>query len=386
MTTTIQHESHPGAESLAAFAEQALGAHERGQILAHLAICSRCRQIVALASDAAAEAAPTTQVAVRPRRAWWQGWGLALAPTVALAATVAGVAYLHMHRATPDNQTAKVEPPAQIAPNNAPVANTSTTAPTANFARPKPSNAAPAVSSRESIAAPHAQAEGIIARVEEAPAPSVAAPAPLNESRAVANNLVPAPAQTAVDAWQQEQKSAPSAATRVFASKSAAPSKLRDVQTNASGNNALAVNNNALTDVTAGAAAFNNQANSFAAMEVAPTAKRMKKAKELPAILLPSGLPAVSVTNSGSLTLALDATGALYLRPLAGAAWQRIAPQWTGHAVLVRRQAAPGGQENGEDKARSYGITAAAPAKLLEIVNDQNQVWLSTDGKTWSAK
>lgn len=53
METNRQHEFHPAAESLSAFAEQALEERERGEVLKHLAVCGHCRQVVALAREAA---------------------------------------------------------------------------------------------------------------------------------------------------------------------------------------------------------------------------------------------------------------------------------------------------------------------------------------------
>ena len=68
MNRALQPETHPGrhpdAESLNAFLEQALPAPERAQILGHIASCSRCRQVVFLAQQAAAEA---PEVRVKPR-------------------------------------------------------------------------------------------------------------------------------------------------------------------------------------------------------------------------------------------------------------------------------------------------------------------------------
>ena len=49
MSATSQHGFHPDAESLSAFAEQALEGRERGEVLNHLAVCGRCRHVVALA-------------------------------------------------------------------------------------------------------------------------------------------------------------------------------------------------------------------------------------------------------------------------------------------------------------------------------------------------
>ena len=53
MSARSQHGFHPGAESLSAFAEQALAERERAEVFAHLAVCGRCRRVVALAREAA---------------------------------------------------------------------------------------------------------------------------------------------------------------------------------------------------------------------------------------------------------------------------------------------------------------------------------------------
>ena len=66
MTATSQHGFHPDAESLSAFSEQALNERERAEVLAHLAVCGRCRQVVALAREAAD--ADDKTAAVPPRK------------------------------------------------------------------------------------------------------------------------------------------------------------------------------------------------------------------------------------------------------------------------------------------------------------------------------
>ena len=66
MNQNPQLDFHPDAESLNAFAEQALGDRERGQIVEHLAVCSRCREVVFLAQEAAVEMEPAV-AAGRPR-------------------------------------------------------------------------------------------------------------------------------------------------------------------------------------------------------------------------------------------------------------------------------------------------------------------------------
>ena len=52
MSVKNQHEIHPDAEMLGAFAEQALSATERDGVLQHLALCEDCRDVVALALPA----------------------------------------------------------------------------------------------------------------------------------------------------------------------------------------------------------------------------------------------------------------------------------------------------------------------------------------------
>lgn len=81
--------AHPEADLLAAFAEGALLARERESVLAHLASCSECREVVSLASAAAplpdAHPQPSPRRARLPRLAW-----------LPLTATAAGVVVVGM--------------------------------------------------------------------------------------------------------------------------------------------------------------------------------------------------------------------------------------------------------------------------------------------------
>src|ERR1700683_5036658 len=96
MTETTQHGPHPQAEQLGACAEHALPGHERNQVLAHLAACGRCRQIVALAAHAeeleshalvaAAAAVPAVVAHRRPPNSWWTRWRLVWIPAAVVAA------------------------------------------------------------------------------------------------------------------------------------------------------------------------------------------------------------------------------------------------------------------------------------------------------------
>jgi hypothetical protein len=108
-------------------------------------------------------------------------------------------------------------------------------------------------------------------------------------------------------------------------------------------------------------------------------------------IHLPSGLDAISVTSANQLQLALDREGTLFLSKDEGAAWQQIPSQWKGRAILIRRKssasrpsAAP--PADGLSVGAIGGNQTAPPAPIFEIVNDQHQVWQSTDGINWTAK
>src|SRR5437868_489956 len=74
--------THPEAEQLSAFAENALPESERGSVMAHLAACANCREIVHLAAEAHPQGAPVA----KPARA---GFRWATFQWAAVAASVA---------------------------------------------------------------------------------------------------------------------------------------------------------------------------------------------------------------------------------------------------------------------------------------------------------
>jgi hypothetical protein len=116
-------------------------------------------------------------------------------------------------------------------------------------------------------------------------------------------------------------------------------------------------------------------------------------------IQLPSGLTAVSVTSGRHFLLAIDEAGALFLSEDRGVTWERVNKQWVGRVVTVRRrardhdvsQAAPTAQNgttsNGTASSPSAD-TGDAPSivEFFELSNDENQTWVSTDGRTWTPK
>ena len=84
----VRPESHPDADTLTAYMEKLLPAAERNQVLDHLAACSHCREVAALAlpeSVAHQEAPAVTAPAARR-------WGFLWSPRFRIAASLATVA------------------------------------------------------------------------------------------------------------------------------------------------------------------------------------------------------------------------------------------------------------------------------------------------------
>jgi hypothetical protein len=116
MSDLLQSGQHPDADQLSAFIEHALSAHEQEKTLAHLAICSHCRGIVAISMPPAEELLqPHPETA---RRRWLSGWMMVWPAGAALAALVLAGIYIRSSfvvekQATP-TQTAQSVPPVPL--------------------------------------------------------------------------------------------------------------------------------------------------------------------------------------------------------------------------------------------------------------------------------
>src|SRR5215471_18979351 len=84
----VRPESHPDADTLTAYMEQLLPAAERNQVLEHLAACSHCREVAALALPE--PVANQVAAAVAPSAA--RRWGFLWSPRFRIAASLATVA------------------------------------------------------------------------------------------------------------------------------------------------------------------------------------------------------------------------------------------------------------------------------------------------------
>ena len=105
MQETAAAGAHPDADLLTAFAEQSLAEPDRARVMEHLASCSDCREVLALALPAmelVAVAASSTPASTIPARRRWFAWpvlrwGVAAAGIMAIA-SIGIVQYRQSHR------------------------------------------------------------------------------------------------------------------------------------------------------------------------------------------------------------------------------------------------------------------------------------------------
>jgi hypothetical protein len=111
MSDLLQSGQHPDADQLSAFVEHVLPAHEQEETLAHLAVCSACRSIVALSLPPVEE----RPIPLAARRPWLSGWNLVWSATASLAAVVLVGVLLRSGSSVPSHvppaQRAQVSPP-----------------------------------------------------------------------------------------------------------------------------------------------------------------------------------------------------------------------------------------------------------------------------------
>jgi hypothetical protein len=414
MKATSQHEFHPDAERLNAFAELALGQGERDEVLEHLAVCGRCRKVVALAREAA-EAESAAEVAAPASRrpaiqanAWWKQWRVVWVPTAVVAAFAVASVSVYLRQVKQHETTIRT---AKLAPNQgtgpAPVSPPAEQAKAAPPALPAPAPAAAkSPKARNSVAIPverqRPYREPLIDRLQPLPPPAPPQPsAPVNlapglsgegflrgGAPAIYRSSASAQWQTEKKAEDREKQQAENGVLHgaLFGAKAAPPPAPRGaISIPQAATESVVVTTAApeLETQTAESASFGTLQSALASK---PVAARMASV-----IRLPGGQHAVSTVSSGKVVLAIDQDGALYISQDQGGTWERIIQQWTGRAVVVRRQpmppaAAPVPEAEQEAKPASGKSEVSPSATAFELVNDKNQVWLSSDGLIWSPK
>jgi hypothetical protein len=417
MNPTIQPGMHPDADSLTAFAEELLPVQEREQIVAHMATCGRCREVVFLARQAADEdraVVPASAVEKKLRASWSGGWRWAWVPVGALA-TVIGIAVVsHFRRAETEKQMALNESAMRVTPEQT----ASSPAPAANESRAVEK----AEPSQKTLGKP-------IERRKDAPRDAEENKALLREGSGLGKGAPPIVLSPGIaagsvhGAFAARAKSSPyggpmandqlqqqntaqqqNALQQQNANRQQAPIQQPAMQTQnallaAQNRNQSAADKKELDTAAVGATAesVTVQASIDAAAakrppapapppqlsEVPATGQNLAlssviegQLKKAPKVTLPNGVEALSVASAEKRIVAIDTSGALFLSEDNGRHWQPVPTQWTGRAVLVR---------NSQSGIQSAGLLPVPPARF-ELVNDKLQTWISTDGKTWTAE
>jgi hypothetical protein len=379
VNTTPQLDLHPDVESLNAFAEQALGAQEREQLLTHLAGCSRCRQVIFLAQQAAADTvAPARLPASRPTSqpgAWFWNWRIAWLPVAAMAAALTLVVTLHIRHTEPAVEMAKLAPLSEAAPptpapqepiavgvSHKPAFATKSASGSAGFTAPRE---LPDVHAHEAApsAAPPAESG---ANAPSNGASSAFLPSSMESTQQPETKAQYQP-EPAVAAWQQErQRSSDTLSASADASQQISQKSMRAEAYSAHASRQAAKAGPRMSQ--------QSQAVPASSFDIITQQQSAGSAASLKAnsLRLPSGLTAVSSATSLHLVLEIDQAGTLFLSRDSGVNWEQVARQWTGRAVEVRAKTALSGN--------------AAPATGFELKNDAGSTWASADGKIWTAQ
>jgi len=397
MNTEFQLDPHPDTESLSAFAEQLLPDRERQPILAHLATCARCRQILSLAQDSAdaaeqpAPAAPFLLPSVRknPLAGSRFAWG-ALA---ACAALVALTVFLYPHPRAAAPEQAKVlsnrptDAPAPLSPGPAKTPpgqlqssrpkSLPTQVPGTKSARPTPSAPAP-----EQTPAQAQGAATVVSTLNASPAPAALAQA----GQIAADSAAPKPSIPSTS--QTVNVAVDNAAVQPLASPITATMPVRqELPANQMQLKASSVKPLGATNASSGAepvpSSSANSQRAFAKMASSPltvTPEDESIARETLHRTLPSGLPAVATASASHRLLAVDSAGAVFLSEDAGQVWEPVPHPWSGRAAGV--------QLAGAAIQTAAAQTAGRPVQPIsfEIVTENGVRWTSIDGRIWKEK
>jgi hypothetical protein len=280
---------HPDADQISAFAEHALPAHEREEMLAHLAVCPECRATVRMSQTAVEEAGEPAESA--KRRPWFAGWAVALPLAGALAALVVFAMYLR-HTAVV-RQTANE--PSQMAESEKPERPEMEERPESN-----PTQEAPAKNAEKAGKSPGAAGE--IAK-KNSDSKRLRAPEP---GRFLQSNAVPAPF---LGNAPMAQAASPMATPAAAAPQTRAAGAMRQTLQAGIGG-PREVSNGALASVV------------LDQLKVEPVLQP-----------LPSGLPVLSSATRGRQVVAIDARNSVFASADGGVHWTMVPGVWTGRAV-----------------------------------------------------
>jgi hypothetical protein len=412
MSERLHPGQHPDADMLSAFAEQVLPEHERLETLAHLAVCSDCRQIVFLAQQAHEAEAPVPH-ALPSRGSWLRNWRY-LWP-VAAAATCGLLIFPLLHRRRPMDapQRSAIEsesrPPLPISSAQLPESIVAVTPPSGMAS----SKAKVGSSSRPASAAAHASA-GIGSVNGSLPAPRPASglsafdrkettvdqqsiPSLSANAQAVGGVLgasVPqaGPSQVQKDnlltARQQQPTTVLQSQHQLFPQQASLPGASND-----SVHGEIQQSASQTVSVDAAPPVVQTESAVLSASSFSGKVAQAKTAKAP----LPSNRPAASTISNGVETLAVDSAGDLFISKDADIGWQRVVQQWTGKVVRVTlalpaattqpaRSMSQSADARSSTSVEAVTPTTAAKRVGFDLVTDSGAVWSSPDGFVWKQR
>jgi hypothetical protein len=417
MSELLQSGQHPDADQLSAFMEQALPAHERGDVLAHLALCSDCRATVALALPPAA--VPQRPVAETARRAWFSfwfsswpsSWIVFVPAAVAVAALALFIVYINRpakNRLAGPVQMAVSQPPANIQPSAQATASVVAAPPQ----KPPPIQEKKLASRQRGFAAQQSvesagtqdvislpmEGRNLNAAAKVSPAP----PSPLAEAQqqsvkfgsafapvagAGLSGVANTQRLTATEEARLKSAAPQAAATEIHRSggylvNAAAPPALASETVNVVSAAPLAI-------MPAGTSSMNVVSGG------APAAAPLRP--------LPGGLPVLSLATHGRLMVAIDSGNAVFQSNDSGAHWQAVFVEWQGRAVkaallpqlnfygdnlglMAQAEIQPSGSSSIDKKLAAKAPAAGKPVPVFEITTDTGVHWTSADGLIWQRK
>jgi hypothetical protein len=389
MKPTIQLGAHPDAESLTAFAEQLLSGAEREQILAHMATCNRCREVVFLTQrmmePEKLASATEPQESVRPTpRCWFGGWRWAWVPTAALAGFIGFAVLQHQRRAAVSQpEMAQNVSPAETTPSVQQQAPRREETKGMSAARRRADRDAEvssgaldrkdkATQKKDELAkgsdllsavAPDVSGESAHRKLS-ARAKSSTIGGPMTQNQAQQQNNAPPQQQDYANEvrptgtlFDSADKPVPAPVPPGGASES--------VTVQAEQGPILA----SATPATAPEIATAPKATQSVVLSNMKTARLIEGRSALP-----SELGILSEAKAAKTTIAIDTAGALFLSEDGGKHWQPVKAQWTGRAVLLKVRPTTG---------VSGGMLRQSTPQF-RLTTDKLETWISEDGKTWT--
>jgi Carboxypeptidase regulatory-like domain/Putative zinc-finger len=380
MSEVLQSGLHPDADQLSAFVEQALPAGERELTLAHLAVCPRCRAVIALSLPPADE--PVLPLRELARGRWFTGWNLVWSAALSVSAAAFFAIYIY-RAATPRSAPARMavaqpspSPATPVRPPEPATARSANPEPVRALGNTQPNNAVAATSMNSALADKPRTIEPAIVTGRDAV--ELIAPA------AAPNQFMSYADKSAAMAKKAEAKqTAPSASFGVAGMEgpSGAPAQIQRSSGGLPSDRKVFADTEAALKAKAAAPsaaamprpAAPATANETIAVTSAPPVVNEPSATTVVTALpdepvlqlqrqehpLPSHLPVVSMVARERLVLAIDAHNTVFLSGNAGKRWRVVQTPWSGRAVRAELVSSESARE-----ARSGAMQADAKGAL----------------------